>query len=50
MDGLNQLTAAGQVVNIGGRDYRLGPLTLDDYGEIENRHPRFFDKKTRNCL
>jgi hypothetical protein len=37
MDGLNQLTAAGYVVSIGGRDYRLGPLTLDDYGEIENR-------------
>ncbi|MBA7474159.1 hypothetical protein ES707_09507 [subsurface metagenome] len=37
MDGLNQLTAAGHVVNIGGRDYRLGPLTLEDYGEIENR-------------
>jgi len=37
MDGLNQLTAAAHVINIGGRDYRLGPLTLDDYGEIENR-------------
>lgn len=37
MDGLNQLTAAGQAVEIGGRTYRLAALTLRDYGEIENR-------------
>ena len=37
MDGLNQLTAADHTVEIGGRTYRLGPLTLRDYGEIENR-------------
>jgi len=37
MDGLNQLTAAHHAVEIGGRTYRLAPLTLRDYGEIENR-------------
>lgn len=37
MDGLNQLTAADHTVDVGGRTYRLGPLTLRDYGEIENR-------------
>jgi hypothetical protein len=37
MDGLNQITAAGHTVTIAGRTYRLGPLTLEDYGEIENR-------------
>jgi hypothetical protein len=35
--GLNELTGADQTVEIEGRTYRLGPLTLKDYGEIENR-------------
>lgn len=37
MDGLNRLTGADQTIEIGDRTYRLGPLTLKDYGEIENR-------------
>jgi len=37
MHGLNQLTAADHTVTIAGRTYRLSPLTLADYGEIENR-------------
>ena len=37
MNGLNELTAADHSVTIGGRTYRLKPLSLADYGEIENR-------------
>jgi len=37
MDGLNQLTAADHTIAVGGRTYRMSPLTLKDYGEIENR-------------
>jgi hypothetical protein len=37
MDGLSQLTAAGHTVTCGGRTYHLSPLTLADYGEIENQ-------------
>jgi len=37
MHGLNQLTAADHTVAIAGRTLRLSPLTLADYGEIENR-------------
>ena len=37
MDGLNQLTAADHALEIAGRTYRLGTLTLKDLGEIENR-------------
>ncbi len=37
MHGLSQLTAAEQTVTAAGRTYRLAPLTLSDYGEIENR-------------
>ena len=37
MDGLNQLTAAGHLVTLAGRAYHLSPLTLSDYGQIENQ-------------
>ncbi len=37
MDGLNQLTAAEGTIRIGEQTFRLGQLTLADYGEIENR-------------
>jgi hypothetical protein len=37
MDGLNRLTAAAQTFSIGAQTYRLTPLVLADYGEIENR-------------
>ncbi len=37
MSGLNALTAAEHVVEIGGKAWRLAPLTLADYGAIENR-------------
>ncbi len=37
MHGLNQLTASADEIEIDGRSYRLGPLVLRDYGEIENR-------------
>ena len=37
MGGLSQLTAAGHTVVLAGRTYHLNPLTLADYGEIENR-------------
>ncbi len=37
MDGLNRLTAADATVSLDGETYRLGPLVLRDYGEIENR-------------
>jgi len=37
MDGLNRLTGADQTIAVGDCTYRLGPLTLKDYGEIENR-------------
>jgi hypothetical protein len=37
MDGLSRLTAAACTFRAGGRTYRLAPLTLADYGEIENR-------------
>ena len=37
MNGLNQLTASAQTIMAGGQTYRLAPLTLADYGEIENR-------------
>ena len=37
MHGLSQLTAAEHSVTVAGRTYRLAPLTLADYGEIENR-------------
>ncbi len=37
MDGLCQLTASAHTIAIGGRTFRLTPLTLADYGEIENR-------------
>ncbi len=36
MYGLNRLTAAGHVFRFGGRTWRLAPLVLADYGEIEN--------------
>jgi hypothetical protein len=37
MGGLAELTAAAHAVAIRGRTYRLSPLTLADYGEIENQ-------------
>jgi hypothetical protein len=37
MDGLGRLTAAACTFRAGGRTYRLAPLTLADYGEIEKR-------------
>lgn len=37
MEGLSHLTAADHRIEIDGRTYRLSPLTLRDYGEIENR-------------
>lgn len=37
MDGLRRITAATHTVRVGPRGWRLAPLTLADYGEIENR-------------
>ena len=37
MDGLSLLTAAPCAIAAGGRTFLLAPLTLTDYGEIENR-------------
>jgi hypothetical protein len=37
MDGLSQLTAADHSMVIDGRAYCLSPLTLADYGRIENQ-------------
>jgi hypothetical protein len=37
MDGLHEMTAAESVWNIGGKEYRLAPLRLRDYGEMEQR-------------
>ena len=37
MDGLHELTAAEATLTIAGRDYRMSPLRLRDWGEIERR-------------
>lgn len=37
MDGLHELTAAPVTLEIGGRTFRLSPLRVRDYGEIERR-------------
>ena len=37
MDGLHEMTAAESVWSIGGKEYRLAPLRLRDYGEMERR-------------